>query len=60
VCVLASYDVPGETGQQVEVFVALAPGPGAGSSPGAFSVADIGRRLVTTVYVQVLTSVPYS
>jgi hypothetical protein len=58
VCDLASYEVPGQTGQQVHVYAELAPGPGAGRQPGAYPVAAIGQVVVTDVYVQVITSVP--
>lgn len=55
-CDVATYDVPGQAGEQVHVYIELTPGPGAGTEPGAFAVAAIGQRVVTTVYVQVLTS----
>jgi hypothetical protein len=60
VCDVATYDVPGQTGEQVHVYARLAPGPGAGGGPGAFPVAAVGRRVVTAVYLQVLTSAPRS
>jgi len=59
-CDLATYDVPGQAGEQVHVYALLTPGPGAGSGPGAFGVAALGQRVVTAVYVQVLTSAPAS
>ena len=55
-CDVATYDVPGQAGEHVHVYVELTPGPGAGTEPGAFAVAAIRQRVVTTVYVQVLTS----
>jgi hypothetical protein len=60
VCDVATYDVPGQTGEQVHVYARLAPGPGAGGRPGAFPVAAVGQRVVTAVYLQVLTSAPRS
>jgi hypothetical protein len=58
-CDLTSYEVPGQTGQQVRVYAELAPGPGPGRVPGSYLAADVGRAGVISVYVQVVTSVPW-
>ena len=57
-CDLASYGVPGQIGEQVHVYAELAAGPGAGSSPGDYPVTDVGKRIVTAVYIQVLAFTP--
>jgi len=55
-CDMATYDVPGQTGQSVHLYALVAAGPGAGGQAGTFSVSALDQRVVTTVYLQVLTS----
>jgi len=55
-CDMATYDVPGQSGQVVHLYVLVASGPGAGGQAGTFSVSALDQRVVTTVYLQVLTS----
>jgi len=55
-CDVATYDVPGQSGQHVHLYAQIAPGPGAGGQPGTFPIAALGRRVVTAVYLQVLSS----
>lgn len=57
-CELATYDVPGQTGEQVNVFAVLTAGTGAGSSPGDYPRIAMDPRVVTAVYVQVLSVSP--
>jgi hypothetical protein len=54
-CDLGSYAVPGQADQRVDVYAQLS-AKGKAPSSRAFSLAQVGRFAVGSVYIQVMTS----